>query len=241
MEKEFLRTGDHIGALRYALTEYREEASSIVTFLDQPGRLYFVTTNQRIVAAKYADGIALSITALAFGNNPPNLGFRSIDRFLTPTPAYWHRPCTTSMKQCQTVAPMPREYCQASPFWDISRSAIKPLHREGMQCRAISAYRALKPMFSGEIELIYQENKPRMGTGIMSAQTAEYLGTRGLCIVKTLQQEKVKMMSISPCNYSVDIQRRLSPPLNWLRRKEAGSTTADGIRRLVSRRKCRAV
>ncbi len=180
IEKEFLRTGDHIGALRYALTEYQEEASSIVTFLDQPGRLYFVTTNQRIVAAQYADGIALSITALSFGKNPPKItelpvnsvGYIDANTLHVEKLSPLYDDINKTMPDgCLNAM---REYLRQngpSLLGHICDRAIKPLHAgQGMQCRAISAYRALETLyFNGEIELVHQENQnPTNGvTGIM--------------------------------------------------------------------------
>ena len=71
-EKEYLRTGNPVESIRLALTQFQEEASCIMVFRDIPRRIFFATTSQRIIAAKYADGIALSITALAFGHNAPS-------------------------------------------------------------------------------------------------------------------------------------------------------------------------
>jgi hypothetical protein len=179
IEKEFLRTGKHIDALRHALTEYREEADSIVTFLDQPERLYFATTNQRIVAAKYADGIALSITSLAFGNNSPkatelpvnSVGYIDANTLhIEKLSPIYDNIDDTMPDGCVKAM---REYLHKngpSPLAHICDGAIAKLHSgEGIQCRAISTYRALETLyFNGEIELIQQEKQsPANGiTGI---------------------------------------------------------------------------
>jgi len=180
IEKEFLRTGDHIGSLRYALTEYREEADCIVTFLDQPGRLYFVTTNQRIVAAKYADGIGLSITALAFGHHAPkttelpvnSVGYIDADTLHSEKLSPLYDDINETLPDgCLKAV---RDYLRTngpSQLAHICDRAIKPLHTgKGMQCCAMSTYRALETLyFNGEIELIQQEKQNPMNgvTGIV--------------------------------------------------------------------------
>jgi len=170
VEKEFLRTGDHIGALRYALTEYREEADSIVIFRDQPERLYFATTNSRILAAKYADGVALSITALAFGHNPPkttelpvnSVGYIDADTLHIEKLSPLYDDINETMPDGYLEAM--REYLRKngpSHLAHICDNAIAKLHTgEGMQCHGFSTYRALESLyFNGEIELIHQENQ----------------------------------------------------------------------------------
>ena len=170
VEKEFLRSGDPIGALRYALTEYQEEADSIVTFLDQPGRIYFATTNQRILTAKYADGIALSITSLAFGHNGPkttelpvnSVGYIDADTLhIEKLSPLYDNINETMPDGCITAM---REYLRKkgpSHLAHICDGAIKPLHTgEGMKCCAVSTYRTLETLyFNGEIELIHHENQ----------------------------------------------------------------------------------
>lgn len=67
IEQQYLKTKDPLASIRFAMETVQEEATNVVIFRDRPGVLYFGTSTQRIVAAEYADGIALSINSLAFG------------------------------------------------------------------------------------------------------------------------------------------------------------------------------
>ena len=53
-------------AMRRTFTELPEEATSVAVFRKHPGRLYYVTTNQSVVAARAHDGVMLAISTLAF-------------------------------------------------------------------------------------------------------------------------------------------------------------------------------
>ena len=71
IEQEYVRTGNPIGSIRHAMELIREEATIVVVFRDRPGELFFATTSQHIVAARYKDGVVLAITSLAFGTPSP--------------------------------------------------------------------------------------------------------------------------------------------------------------------------
>ena len=67
IEREYVRTNDPVAAIRHAMESIREEATNVVIFKDRPGMLFYGTTSQRVVAARYEGGVALAITSLAFG------------------------------------------------------------------------------------------------------------------------------------------------------------------------------
>ncbi len=71
IEQEYVRTGNPLDSIRHAMELIKEEATNIVIFRDRPGVLFFGTTSQHIVAARYKDGVALAITSLAFGTPAP--------------------------------------------------------------------------------------------------------------------------------------------------------------------------
>ena len=71
IEQEYIRTANPIESIRHAMETVREEATNVVIFRDRPGVLFFGTTSQHIVATRFADGVALAITSLAFGKPAP--------------------------------------------------------------------------------------------------------------------------------------------------------------------------
>ena len=71
IEQEYVRTGNPLDSIRHAMELIKEEATNVVIFRDRPGVLFFGTTSQHIVAARYKDGVALAITSLAFGKPTP--------------------------------------------------------------------------------------------------------------------------------------------------------------------------
>jgi len=71
IEQHYLQHGEPLAAIRHAMESIREEATNVVIFRDRPGKLYFGTTSQHLVAARFREGVALSITDLAFGQPCP--------------------------------------------------------------------------------------------------------------------------------------------------------------------------
>ena len=171
-EKEYIRTGNPLESIRFALTQFQEEASSIMIFKDFPGRIFFATTSQRIVIANYEDGIALSITALAFGNNTPRFTEIPVNSvgYVDSTTLHVEK-MSPQFDNTYDIIPngcaaAMRKYLEEhgpSLLAHICDNAIVPLFPEGLNAlkiRALSTYRALETLyFNGKIEIIPEESQ----------------------------------------------------------------------------------
>lgn len=169
-EKEYIRTGNPLESIRFALTQFQEEASSIMIFKDFPGRIFFATTSQRIVIANYEDGIALSITALAFGNNTPRFTEIPVNSvgYVDSSTLYVEK-MSPQFDNTYDIIPngcavAMRKYLEEhgpSLLAHICDNAIVPLFPQGLNApkiRALSTYRALETLyFNGKIEIIPEE------------------------------------------------------------------------------------
>jgi len=170
VEREYLRSGDALQAIRSTFTQYQEEAANIMVFKDQPGRIYFETTSQRILLAHYADGIALTICALAFGRPAPqcmqipvnSVGYADADGTVhieTLSPIF--ADIDSCMPDgCLAAA---RQYLREhgpSSLAHLCDGAIAPRFPKNAvaHSKAIAAYRTLETLFcNDEIELLPQE------------------------------------------------------------------------------------
>jgi len=177
VEWEYLRVGDALKAIRTVFTQYQEEASSIMVFKDQPGRIYFETTSQRILVARYADGVALAICALAFGPDHPqcmeipvnSIGYVEGDGTVyleKLSPIYE----TIDIQMPGNCLPAARRYLQEhgpSYLAHLCDGAITPLFPKdtNAHCTAIAAYRTLEELyFNDELELLtFEEKNPVNG------------------------------------------------------------------------------
>ena len=150
-------------AVQKALSELPEEASSIVIFRRHPGKIFYATTNQSVVAARGRDGIMLSVSSVAFPDrriqqlpvnscgmlSPDECVIRKLsDRYVVDEtiPDGLERNFLRTLAELQPVG-----------MAKICDQGLKPLFPKGiMQCVAISTYRTM--------ENLLKEGRIRMDT-----------------------------------------------------------------------------
>ncbi|MCI5779281.1 MAG: hypothetical protein MR051_05645 [Lentisphaeria bacterium] len=152
-------------SVQKALSELPEEASSIVIFRKHPGKIFYATTNQSVVAARGRDGVMLSVSSVAFPDrrfhqlpvnscgmlSPDECVIRKLsDRYVVDETI----PDGLERNFLRTLAEI-----QPAGLAKICDQGLKPLFPKGvMQCCAISTYRTM--------ENLLKEGRLRMETGV---------------------------------------------------------------------------
>ena len=155
-----------LDAVQKALSELPEEASSIVIFRKHPGKIFYATTNQSVVAARAFDGVMLSVSSVAFPDrrfhqlpvnscgmiSPESCIIRKLsDRYVVDETI----PDGLERQFVETLSRI-----QPAHLAQICDQGLKPLFPKGvMQCCAISTYRTM--------ENLLKEGRIRMETGVV--------------------------------------------------------------------------
>ncbi len=167
IEREYIRTKDPLQSIRKILTEFPEEASSIVIFKDFPDAIFYGVTNTRVMMTRYEDGVFLSITPLATDHpyrRYEDLPANSVG-FVTPSRIVIEPLSAEPVFQVSPIFPNPlRKRCVELlkkgplPLNKLCDLGIKFDFPGGLNSRITASYKILESLLcEGEAELVFQE------------------------------------------------------------------------------------
>lgn len=154
IEREYMKDGDLIKAMRTASSYMLEESCSICIFADRPGVIGFINMNQRVGYCFEEDGVYMGTTMEAFSGTFAEVPCNSVG-YVTADGVY-HREvlCDTGINYAVPAGIMPAivDYLKKNPGSMLGRicdKAVRPLFNEGeLDCHTINFYRTVEMMLA---------------------------------------------------------------------------------------------
>lgn len=146
-----------LAAVQKTFTELPEEAGSVVIFRQHPGKLFYATTNQSVVAARCGSGMMMSVSVLAFPTDnflqmPVNsCGMISADEILIRKLSDRYTVDETIPDDLDAVFLETLAEIQPNGIAGVCDAGLKKLFPQGvMQCCQISTYRTAERLLKAK-------------------------------------------------------------------------------------------
>ena len=154
----FYRQGmEPLEAVQKTFTELPEEAGSVAVFRKHPGKLFYATTNQSVVAARCCGGVMMSVSAMAFPTDnfmqlPVNsCGMISADEIVIRELSGGYTVDETIPDGLDEAFLETLEQIQPNGIARVCDAGLKQLFPSGvMQCCQISTYRTAERLLKAK-------------------------------------------------------------------------------------------